>query len=125
MTPDASQARWLLALASIDAGGSRSNATRLGSVPQQFVRDCVVRCNARGLDGVINGKAPGKSSLLNDAQRAALAQAIERNPTPYLKGVAHWRSCDLAQWLWEKFRLHRRRNLPEARQGGSPGHASV
>ncbi|MNT81562.1 hypothetical protein D3C72_2211690 [compost metagenome] len=56
----------------------------------QVVRDWLMRCNARGLDGLINGKAPGKSSLLNDDRHAALAQAIERGPTPYLDGVVHW-----------------------------------
>ncbi len=43
--------------------------------------------------------------LLNDDQRAALAQAIERGPTPYLDGIVRWRLCDLAQWLWEAFRV--------------------
>ncbi|WP_457663573.1 helix-turn-helix domain-containing protein [Sinorhizobium medicae] len=102
---DANQARRLLALASIYDGGSRSDAARLGSVTLQIVRDWVVRFNARGPDGLINGKAPGKSSLLNDTQRAALAQAIERGPTPYLDGVVRWRLCDLGQWLWEEFRV--------------------
>lgn len=104
-TKDANQARRLLALASIYDGGSRSDAARLGSVTPQIVRDWVVRFNARGPDGLINGKAPGKSSLLNDDQRSALAQAIERGPTPYLDGVVRWRLCDLAQWLWEEFRI--------------------
>lgn len=104
-TKDANQARRLLALASIYDGGSRSNAARLGSVTLQIVRDWVVRFNARGPDGLINGKAPGKSSLLNDDQRSALALAIERGPTPYLDGVVRWRLCDLAQWLWEEFRI--------------------
>jgi transposase len=26
-------------------------------------------------------------------------------PTPYLDGVVRWRLCDLAQWLWEEFRV--------------------
>lgn len=104
-TKDASQARRLLALASIYDGGSRADAARLGSVTVQIVRDWVVRFNARGPDGLINGKAPGKPSLLNDDQRAALAQAIERGPTPYLDGIVRWRLCDLAQWLWEEFRV--------------------
>ena len=104
-TKDASQARRLLALASIYDGGSRSDAARLGSVTVQIVRDWVVRFNARGPDGLINGKAPGKPSLLNDDQRAALAQAIERGPTPYLDGVVRWRLCDLGRWLWEEFRV--------------------
>lgn len=104
-TKDASQARRLLALASIYDGGSRADAARLGSVTVQIVRDWVVRFNARGPEGLINGKAPGKPSLLNDDQRAALAQAIERGPTPYLDGVVRWRLCDLVQWLWEEFRV--------------------
>ena len=36
---------------------------------------------------------------------SALAQAIERGPTPYLDGVVPLRLCDLAQWLWEEFRI--------------------
>jgi transposase len=104
-TKDASQARRLLALASIYDGGSRADAARLGGVTVQIVRDWVVRFNARGPEGLINGKAPGKPSLLNDDQRAALAQAIERGPTPYLDGVVRWRLCDLARWLWEEFRV--------------------
>ncbi|MCY1307922.1 Homeodomain-like domain protein [compost metagenome] len=71
----------------------------------QVVRGWLMRCNARGLDGLINGKAPGKSSLLNDDRHAALAQAIERGPTPYFDGVVHWRPCHLAQWLSEAFRV--------------------
>src|ERR1700712_1594215 len=104
-TKDASQARRLLALASIYDGGSRADAARLGSVTLQIVRDWVVRFNARGPEGLINGKAPGKPSLLNAEQRAALAKAIERGPTPYLDGVVRWRLCDLAQWIWEEFRI--------------------
>jgi len=102
---DASQARRMLALASIYDGGSRADAARLGSVTVQIVRDWVVRFNARGPDGLINGKAPGKPPLLNDHQRAALAQAIERGPIPYLDDVVRWRLCDLVRWLWEEFRI--------------------
>ncbi len=102
---DANQARRLLALALIYDGGSRSDAARLGSVTLQIVRDWVMRFNAHGPDALINGKAPGKSSLLNDDQRSALAQVIERGPTPYLDGVVRWRLCDLVQWLWEEFRI--------------------
>jgi hypothetical protein len=52
-------------------------------VTVQIVRDWVVRFNARGPDGLVNGKAPGKPSLLNEDQRTALAQAIE--PAPHLR----------------------------------------
>ncbi|AOF94142.1 helix-turn-helix domain-containing protein [Sinorhizobium sp. RAC02] len=102
-TKDAAQARRLLALASIYEGGSRSDAARLGNVTLQIVRDRVMRFDECGPQGLINGKAPGPRSRLNDQQRAALAQAIERGTTPYLDGVVRWRLCDMAQWLWEKF----------------------
>lgn len=104
-TRDADQARRLLALALIYDGGSHADAARLGSVTVQIVRDWVVRFNDRGPDGLINGKVPGKPSLLNDEQRAALAQAIDCGPTPYLDGVVRWRLCDLALWIWEEFRI--------------------
>ncbi|MBY3027467.1 helix-turn-helix domain-containing protein [Rhizobium leguminosarum] len=57
-TKDAAQARRLLALASIYDGGSRSDAARLGNVTLQIVRDWVLRFNAHGPDGLIDGKAP-------------------------------------------------------------------
>ena len=86
-------------------GGSRSNAARLGNVTLQIIRDWVIRFNERGPQGLVNGKAPGQQSRLNDQQRAALALAVERGPTPYLDGVVRWRLCDLAQWLREEFRV--------------------
>lgn len=82
-TKDAAQARRPLALASIYVGGSRSDAARLGNVTLQSVRDWVMRFNECGPQGLINGKAPGQQSRLNDQQCAALAQAIERGPTPF------------------------------------------
>ncbi len=38
----------------------------------QIVRDWVIRFNARGPDELIDGKAPGNQSKLNDTQREAL-----------------------------------------------------
>jgi len=38
-------------------------------VDLQIVRDWVAQFNTRGPDGLLDGKAPGKQSLLNDAQR--------------------------------------------------------
>lgn len=70
----ANQTRRLLALTEIYDGGSRTAAARIGGVGLQIVRDWVVRFNARGVDGLLDGKAPGKQSLLNDAQRRALVE---------------------------------------------------
>ena len=62
------QVRRLLALASIYDGGSRQYASEIGGVTVQIVRDWVVRFNKRGPDGLIDTKAPGARSKLNDVQ---------------------------------------------------------
>jgi transposase len=100
---DAAQTRRLLALAAIYDGGSRSMAAKIGGVGLQIVRDWVLRFNAGGPAGLLDRKAPGKTPLLSEAHRAALVQAVEAGPKPYLDGVVRWRLLDLAQWLRENF----------------------
>jgi transposase len=46
------------------------------------VRDWVVRFNARGPAGLIDGKAPGALSLLSANQRQALMRIVEAGPIP-------------------------------------------
>lgn len=104
-TTDANQARRLLALATIYDGVSRGEAARVGSVTPQIVRDWVVRFNAHGPDGLLNGKSTGAPSRLNDEQRKALVTRVERGPTPAVDGVVRFRLIDLTQWLWEDFRV--------------------
>ena len=69
----------------------------------QTLRDWVLRFNARGPAGLINGKAPGNASKLNGSQRQALAAIVERGPIPAIHEVVRWRLADLAQWIWEEF----------------------
>lgn len=69
----------------------------------QILHDRVVKFNARGPDGLINGKAPGKKPSLNDEQRKALAAIVENGPTPYLHNIVRWRCKDLTLWLFEEF----------------------
>ena len=102
-TKDSAQARRLLALAEICDGGPRSDAARVGGVGLQTIRDWVLRFNARGPAGLIDGKAPGNASKLNDARRRALAGIVERGPIPAIHEVVRWRLADLAQWIWEEF----------------------
>jgi transposase len=102
-TKSANQSRRLLALAEIYDGSRRSEAAKLGSVTPQIVRDWVVRFNADGPDGLLDGKAPGKRSLLDDGQRRELAEIVERGPIPAIHGVVRWRLVDLVQWLHEEF----------------------
>jgi len=102
-TKSANQARRLLALAEIYDGGSRTAAAKIGGVTLQIVRDWVIRFNAHGPDGLLDGKAPGARSRLNDAQRRALVEIVERGPIPAIHGVVRWRLIDLAQWLYDEF----------------------
>ena len=102
---DANQARRLLALAAIYDGGSRGDAARIGGVGLQIVRDWVVRFNAQGPDGLIDRKAAGPSPRLSEAQQRALVAMVESGPIPAVHGVVRWRLIDLAQWVWEEFRL--------------------
>ncbi len=79
---DAGQGRRLLALAEIYDGGTRSDAARMSGVGLQVIRDWVLRFNAAGPNGLIDRKASGPSSKLNDAQRRALARIVESGPIP-------------------------------------------
>src|SRR5215203_5646871 len=104
-TKDGPQARRLLALAAIYDGAARTEAAKIGGVGLQIIRDWVLRFNARGPDGLLDGKSPGQPSKLNNAQREAVARMIESGPIPAVHGVVRWRLIDLAQWIFEEFRI--------------------
>jgi transposase len=104
-TKDAPQARRLLALAAIYDGATRTQAAEIGGVTVQIVRDWVVKFNAEGPEGLIDRKAPGQASRLNDTHRAALVEAIDEGPIPAIHGVVRWRLIDLCQWVFEEFRV--------------------
>jgi transposase len=102
---DGPQTRRLLALAAIYDGATRTQAAEIGGVTRQIIRDWVVKFNALGPDGLIDRKAPGQPSRLNDAHRAALGAIVESGPTPAIHGVVRWRIVDLCQWFHEEFRV--------------------
>ncbi len=102
---DAAQSRRLLSLAEIYDGGRRTNAARIGGVGLQVIRDWVLRFNGDGPNGLIDRKAPGSSSKLSNRQRQALAAIVDQGPIPAIHGVVRWRLKDLAQWIWDEFRI--------------------
>ena len=104
-TKDGPQVRRLLALAAIYEGGTRGEAARIGGVTLQIVRDWVTRFNAHGPEGLVDHKAPGRPTRLNDLHRAAVAAMIESGPTPVIHGVVRWRLVDLCQWLWDEHQV--------------------
>jgi transposase len=101
---DAGQARRLLALAAIYEGDTRTQAAATGGVTLQVVRDWVVRFNAHGPEGLVDRKAPGQPSRLDEEQRAALVAMVESGPVPAVHGVVRWRLIDLCQ-CWDEFRV--------------------
>ena len=105
VSKDANQARRLLALATIYAGGTRTEAAEVGGVGLQIVRDWVVRFNAAGPAGLLDRKAPGQPARLNHEHRRALGALLEAGPIPAVHGVVRWRLVDLVQWIWEEFKI--------------------
>ena len=104
-TKDGPQVRRLLALAAIYDGATRTEAAKIGGVGLQIIRDWVLRFNRRGHDGLLDGKSSGHPPKLNDSQRQTIARMIESGPIPAVHGVVRWRLIDLAQWIFEEFRI--------------------
>ena len=100
---DGPQTRRLLALAAIYDGATRTQAAAMGGVTLQIIRDWVVKFNTCGPEGLLDRKAPGQPSRLNDAHRAALAAILESGPISAVHGVVRWRIVDLCQWLFDDF----------------------
>src|SRR5450631_3708521 len=69
-TKDGPQARRLLALAAIYDGATRTEAARIGGVTLQIIRDWVMRFNARGAAGLLDGKSPGQAGSIKSAEAA-------------------------------------------------------
>ena len=105
LTKDAAQGRRLLALAEVYDGGTRTDAARIGGVGLQTIRDWVLAFNRAGPAGLVDGKAPGQPSKLNDDQRRALARMVEDGPIPAIHDVVRWRLVDLVGWVFEEFRV--------------------
>src|SRR4051812_13960674 len=104
-TKDGPQARRLLALAAIYDGAPRTEVAKIGGGGLQIIRGWGLRVNERGPEGLLDGKSPGHPSKLNDIQRQAIARMIESGPISAVHGVVRWRLIDLAQWIFEEFRI--------------------
>ena len=101
------------ALAVIPDGGSGSEAARTGGVGLPVIRDRVLRLNAGGAEALVTRKAPGKTPVLTDEQRTALAATAGAGPRPDIDGIVRWRPFGPAQWA------HGEPGVPASRQ--TPG----
>src|SRR5262249_31950426 len=86
-------------------GATRTEAAKIGGVGLQIIRDWVLRFNARGPDGLLDGKSPGQPSKLNDGQRQALVRMIESGPIPAVHRVGRWPLIGLPQWTFGESRI--------------------
>ncbi len=102
---DSNQARRLLSIAAVYDGMSRADAARIGGMDRQTLRDWVHRFNTEGPEGLINRTSPGAPAKLDDAQRAWLADIVERGPIPAVHGVVRWRAKDLVALIWQEFSI--------------------
>ena len=76
----------------------------MGGVSPQIVRDWIVRFNAQGSAGLINGHATGPASKLTDEDRRALAKKVDDVPDPAVHGL-RCRLEDLVACLAEEHGL--------------------
>ena len=100
---DADQARRLLSLAAVLDGMSRKAAAEIGAMDRQTLRDWAHRFNAKGPEGLINGKAPGPVPKLSPEQKQELRRIVETGPDPARDGVVRWRCVDLRRVIKERF----------------------
>jgi len=104
--PNRRAALRMLAIANALEGMSRAEAARLAGMERQALRDAVVRYNAEGLAGLHDRPEPGRPARLSEAEQAALAARVFRDPDPERDGVAAWTRADLCLWLERRFGRH-------------------
>src|SRR6266508_3393231 len=88
---DGPQARRRLALAAIYDGATRTEASKIGGVGLQNIRDWVLSFNARGPDGLLDGKSTGQPSKLHHTPRQAISRMTKRGPFRPVQGLVRWR----------------------------------
>jgi transposase len=97
------QSRRLLSLAAVLDGMSRDDASRIGGMDRQTLRDWVHWFNRGGPDALLdawtNGPTPGPSS----EQKCELAALVDAGPDRQADGVVRWRRIDLKMVIEKRF----------------------
>ena len=101
--PNRRAALRMLAIANALEGMSRAEAARLAGMERQALRDAVVRYNAEGIAGLHDRPKPGRPQRLSEAEQAALAARVFRDPDPERDGISAWTRADLCAWLEARF----------------------
>src|SRR5208282_3938951 len=90
--------RRLLAIANALSGMDRKTAAEAAGMERQALRDCVVRYNAEGLDGLRDRWAKGRPGRLEPHEQAELAAIVLRGPAPEIDGISAYTLEDLAHF---------------------------
>lgn len=101
--PDGRVGARRIAIANALEGMDRATAARLAGMDRQILRDWVRRCNAEGITGLSNRRAPGRQPKLSEGQRAALKAIVLCGPDPAVEGVGRWWIVDLCRWVAERW----------------------
>src|ERR671916_2503438 len=90
-TKNVNQSRRLLSLAAVLDGMNRTEASRMGGMDRQTLRDWVHRFNECGPEGLKDTWSKGNPPRLSHEQQAELAQLVEAGPDPAVHRVVRWR----------------------------------
>ncbi len=93
----------ILAIAHVLDGASRAEAAALCGMDRQTLRDWVHRFNTKGVKGLTNKTASGRSPALSNEQMVELRQIVLAGPDLAKDGVVRWRCCDLQGVIAARF----------------------
>ena len=94
-TPDAKQARRILAIAMVLDGRSRLDTAQASGMDRQTLRDWVHRYNAHGIAGLSDARRPGRTPSLSGWHMEQVRDLVLAGPNPVVDGVVRWRCVDL------------------------------
>lgn len=103
VSKDVRQSSRLLSIAAVIDGMSRADASRIGGMERQTLRDWAHRFNSAGLEGLFDQWSPGPLSRLSFKQHAELAVIVIQGPDRAVDGVVRWRRVDLKRVIKERF----------------------
>jgi transposase len=104
-SPDAKQARRLLALAMVLDGHPRLLAAQAGGMDRQTLRDWVHRYNAHGTEGLRDIRNKGRAPALSAEQMQELEGLVLAGPDLAKDGVVRWRCVDLRAQVKARFEV--------------------
>ena len=103
MCKDVRQSRRFRALAMVLDGVSRSEVASAQGTTVQSIRDWILRFDAHGPDGLVDGPRTGRPCRLSEAERREVALWIEEGPDAEEDGVSRWRLIDIRDKVLLRF----------------------